>query len=306
MTSSRASTWTRLALLAAAAVGLQACAPTGYYSEPDAYYAPDADYYGNSYGDYDDYWYYPAVGAYYDPRVSLYFYYEHDHWIHARELPAHYRPYIGRHVVVRSPHDRPYAEHYRHRERYAPDRYRNVRYTRPDRRDEVWIGAPRRDGPERDRHDDHRGNDRNDNGKYQSREHERERLKTHVRPRGQEPARVLPREPHRQTDARNGTERERRIAAPEPRNRERKLMAGEAPRVRTQDMPRPAREQRGPSTEAPPVRQQTQAPPRMNDKKAIQQGKRTDGEHRTNARKHGAGDSQQDSRDTDARDGNDQ
>lgn len=337
MTSSRVSIWARLTLLAAAAVGLQACAPTGYYSGADgyysgsdAYYAPDAGYYGNYYGDYrgdsyagytgdyDDYWYYPAVGAYYDPRVSIYYYYEHNTWITARELPRHYRPHLGRHVVVRSPHDRPYAEHHRHRDRHAPDRYREARYDRPDRQDDVWIGAPRRDRPERDRHDvrDDRNdradrkdrnyrnerNERNDNGNgnYQSRERAREHRTADVQPRAPEPVRAIRREDRRErdreADARTGHAQERRIAAQEPRQRERKPMTEAAPRVRSQDMPRVERDRRGPSAEVTPVRQQTQAPPRRHGNEKVQQEKRADDERRGNARKRGDAESRQSAR----------
>ena len=294
MASSRLPAFATLALLTVAAGALSACAHhPGYYAS-DPYYAPRAGYYGDDYGEYyggyADYWYYPAVGAYYDPRISLYFYYEHDHWVRARELPPHYRPHLGRHVVVHSPHDRPYAEHHRHRDRYAPERYREERHARPapDRRgDDIWIGKPHRQEPERDRHERRRYDDaRNGNGTY--RERERERYAAPVQPRIQERARILREEDARESDreihTRRGDGDERgSIYRQPPRER-----AAEAerpqPRMRTQDMPRPAPDRREP----PGVeirRQQENAPPRTHGKEIAQDDARQDNDRRDKGRR---------------------
>lgn len=302
MNASRFSTYARLALLAIAAAGLPACVYNNGYDESGRYYEPAGeyygDYYGDSYGDYDDYWYYPAVGAYYDPRVSLYFYYEHDHWVRARELPRHYHPHLGRHVVVRSPHDRPYAEHYRHRERYTPDRYRDERYRKPaqdHRNDDVWIGAPRRPEPERDRHERRRyDDDRNGNGTYRERERERERLPAYVQPKmDREPARIIRNEPpqarYRKDDARRGNGRAHDAAPAQPRYREPTQI--QQPRARTLDMPRPAAERREPATKPETRRQQEKAQARANGTDNARQDKRQDDARRNGAGRNGKADS---------------
>lgn len=136
--------YVRIALLAAVAGVMPACTTTPQHYDPEPYYPRHAVYY--------DYWYYPAVGAYYDPHTHIYIYHEHDHWIRTRTLPVHVRPYIGHYVTVRSPHDRPYEEYHQHWEKYQPERYR-VR-DRDHHGDAVWIG-----GPHQQSHQDYR-NDR--------------------------------------------------------------------------------------------------------------------------------------------------
>ena len=177
------STYTRIALVAAVAGVMTACASAPHYYDPDPYYSPRAVYY--------DYWYYPAIGGYYDPRARIYIYYEHNHWIRARALPTHVRPYLGHHVTVRSPHERPYEENPRHREHYLPERYR-----KPDpahRGDHAWIGAPRQPSPQRD-HDNRRteSGDRDRNGK--DRGHKPERGAVPVPPQYREPDVKYPRQ----------------------------------------------------------------------------------------------------------------
>ncbi len=143
MTSSRLSTYARITFVAAAAGVLAACAPVRHHPEPAPYYAPRVVYH--------DYWYYPAIGCYYDPRARMYLYYEHDHWVHARVLPVHVRPHLGRHVIVRSQHNRPYEAYPRHREQYTPERYRKSE--KGQRHDDVWVGPPRQSNPPRDRNE---------------------------------------------------------------------------------------------------------------------------------------------------------
>lgn len=146
------STSARILILTAAALVLTACA----HGRDDYYYAP-APYYGSGVTHYD-YWYYPAIGCYYDPHARVYLYYEHDRWVRARALPPRLRPHLGAHVTVRVPHDRPYEEHQRHRERYKPERYRDtVPY---DRDGDVWLGPPRREPSPR--YDDRRYQDTRD------------------------------------------------------------------------------------------------------------------------------------------------
>jgi hypothetical protein len=132
MQSHRFSTFARIVLVAVVAGAITACAPVRDYHEPVVYYSPRPLYY--------DYWYYPAIGSYYDPRARTHIYLQHGHWIRARELPARVRPYLGRYVTIRSSHERPYEEHLRHREKYIRERYRAKL---ADQRDhDVWIGAP--------------------------------------------------------------------------------------------------------------------------------------------------------------------
>lgn len=150
MKSHFASIYARTVFVAMALVGTTGCVygPSGYYVR-EPYDSP----YVSSY----DYWYYPAIGSYYDPRSRVYIYYEHDHWIHAPSLPRHLRPHRGRHVTIHSPHNRPYDEHHRHREHYRPERYR---LTVPgDQTRDIWLGAPRREPGRRDHDRDDRRHD---------------------------------------------------------------------------------------------------------------------------------------------------
>lgn len=156
MNSHHLSTYARIALVATAVGFMAACAPVQHRPGSAPYYAPRVMYF--------DYWYYPAIGAYYDPRARIYIYFQHDHWIHARALPPHVRPYIGSHVIVRSPNQRPYQEYSRHREQYLPERYR-----KPDpahRGKDIWIGPTRQPIPQRDRDDQRKDTrDQSRNGK---------------------------------------------------------------------------------------------------------------------------------------------
>jgi hypothetical protein len=152
----RLTTCTRILLIAAIAGVMTACASAPHHYQPDPYYSPHAVYY--------DYWYYPAIDCYYDPRTRIYIYHEQDQWIRTRALPSHVRPYLGHHVSVRSPHQRPYERNHRHRQQYLPERY--TKRDPAHRRDHAWIGAPRQSSPPRDR-DDRRPESsvRNRNGK---------------------------------------------------------------------------------------------------------------------------------------------
>lgn len=248
MTTQRFSLYARLALAAVAAGAISACAPTRQYYEPARYYgepagdyyapdreyyAPDREYYAPApqysapqayYGEYRDYWYYPAIETYYDPRVSIYIYQEHNHWVSARALPPHLRPRLGHHVTVRSPHDRPYADHHRHRERYAsgrrdPERYdadrhdgKRYKKTPPVRtRDNGRYDAPRQPLAERDRHQ-RRENDGNRNWQNKNGQ-------DNVSPRGRHPD--FSAAPGRNKDA----QRVREIRKDEPRNNRREQSA---------------------------------------------------------------------------------
>lgn len=225
MTTARLSTrftqLLRLALLAGAAVGLSGCAshPPHDYPRERVYYEP--------YGDYYDYLYYPAIGAYYDPRIRIYFYYEHNRWIRTRSLPPHCRPYLDRHVTVRSPRDRPYADHDRHREHYAPERYRKPvdKGHNTRRLDNVWVGVPRPPAKTYERKDSYKDNGYRD-GDRTPRAHERE------------PARIAP--PVQQRE----TERERKTHEESERNRSR-----EPEQWRQQDQDRDHYRERNPATQ---------------------------------------------------------
>lgn len=163
MKSHHLSKYARIALVVAVAGVMTACVSSPHYYDPDPYYSPRVVYH--------DYWYYPAIGAYYDPRARIYIYHEHNHWIRARALPPHIRPHLGHHVTVRSRHDRPYEEHHRHRHQYQPERYRERDHTH--RGNDAWIGAPRHQNPQPDRNDRSIENhDRDRNGK--DRRHENE------------------------------------------------------------------------------------------------------------------------------------
>lgn len=145
------TSYARIALLAVAASVAAGCAYDGNSYDPyrTGPYPYDPYYHDGPRVTYYDYWYYPSLGCYYDTRTRYYIYFEHDHWVRARALPPHLRPHLGSHVVVRSPHDRPYEYHHRHREQYAPERYRKP--PAGGRGDDVWLGPPRRETPARDR-----------------------------------------------------------------------------------------------------------------------------------------------------------
>lgn len=208
MTTSRVLTAVRLALSALVAGALMACAPTRDYAyESDRDYYESAPYYG-PHAAYYDYWYYPEAGFYYDPRIRIYIYQEHDHWIRSPRLPPHLHSHRGGHVTVRSPHDRPYEDHLRHRDRYAPERDDRKRYDQrhydpkrydpkrydqkrydqqfddrqryksdsPGHRDgEARIGAPRQPIPDRHPRDDRRRYDDRRDGNVQDQDRGRDR-----------------------------------------------------------------------------------------------------------------------------------
>ena len=140
MKSQRLSTFTRIALVAAVAGMMTACvAVRDGYEQPAPYYSNRAAYY--------DYWYYPAIGAYYDSRARVYIYFDRDHWIRARELPSRVQPYRGNHVTIRSPDDRPYEHQEQHRKQYEPERYRKQEHDRDRNDNDTWVGAPRQHRP---------------------------------------------------------------------------------------------------------------------------------------------------------------
>jgi hypothetical protein len=154
MNSQPLSNYARLALIATVVSLMTACAHVRDDYDPYPYHSSRASYY--------DYWYYPAVDSYYDTRTRYYIYYERDRWVHARALPPRLRPHLGHHVNIRSPHDRPYEQHSRHRAQYAPERYSHT--TPGDRGSDVRQGQSRKGAPVRD-HDDryreHQERDRN-------------------------------------------------------------------------------------------------------------------------------------------------
>lgn len=304
MKSRRLPSPVRLALMAAAVAALSACAPSrdyayerdrAYYYEPEPDYYEPAEYYAPR-AEYYDYWYYPAIGAYYDPRVSVYFYYEHDHWVRSRALPPHYRSYLDHHVTVRSPHDRPYAEHNRHRQRYAPEQYRREHYKQPahDRRNnDAWIGAPRQSNQERDRYERRQDNrDRNDRNQAHDRDYDRRSAS--AEPQQKAPARVIRKEPARDKYRANveprGNQLERKSASVPQQHRERAPAAKQPPpKVRTQEI----RDQRAPAVGTAPVKQQGRTPARENRKEAAQNGNRKGDERRGDPRNRDDEDSTQ-------------
>lgn len=179
MTSPTFPNVARLGLAAVAAACLAGCAhvrgdydPYGYDSH---YY--DAYPYPASRVAYYDYWYYPALDCYYDSRARIYIYYEHDRWVRARALPPHLRPHLGRHVIVRAPHDRPYEHHNWHREQHAPGHYMKA----PEvRRDATQGGPSRKELPLRNRDGQrhavpYRDRERDTDGMASSRDHNNDR-----------------------------------------------------------------------------------------------------------------------------------
>jgi len=195
MKTHRISIYTRIALIAAAASVMTACVSNPHYYDRYPHASTRVVYY--------DYWYYPAIGAYYDPRARIYIYHEHDHWIRTRALPPRMRSHLGHHVTVRSPHDRPYEEHHRHRQQYQPERHREWDRSHND---DAWIGTPRQPSHQYDRDvrrtEDH---DRDRNGR--DRRHEPDHGTVYVPPLYREPDVKYPR--HTPDTRRNDTSRHR-------------------------------------------------------------------------------------------------
>lgn len=163
MNSLPLSTYARIAFVTTAAVVLSACAHVRDDYRPAPRYESRVTYY--------DYRYYPEADYYYDTRTRIYIYFEHDHWVRARALPPRMRSHLGRHVNIRSPHDRPYEDVRRHREQYAPDRHKQEHYNKvePDRRGrDIRNDAPRSDILKHERNDSRNYADRrNRNGQDQ-------------------------------------------------------------------------------------------------------------------------------------------
>lgn len=179
------SSYARIVVVVTAAVVLSACAHGPDYHRPAPSYESRATYY--------NYRYYPEADYYYDTRARVYIYYEHNHWVRARSLPPRMRSHSGRHVDIRSPHERPYEDRRHHREQYAPDRHRSERSNNmkpDDRRPISRPHAEHRDMPNRDRYDSHKESKHRDrNGNEQARERNPEqRHSTQSPQRDQRPA----------------------------------------------------------------------------------------------------------------------
>lgn len=69
------------------------------------------------------YWYYPGWGIYYDYDTHVYFYLEAGTWHRSAYLPQRYHG-LGRHVIVESERDRPWARYEEHRAKYPPGHIR--------------------------------------------------------------------------------------------------------------------------------------------------------------------------------------
>lgn len=74
-----------------------------------------------------DYYYYPAVGVYFNYRTGYYYYSHRGRWRHARRLPSHIhvRDYDRVHIRMRD--DKPYRKYKEHRVKYKNHGKRNVR-----------------------------------------------------------------------------------------------------------------------------------------------------------------------------------
>ena len=302
MKSQHLSKYARIALVVSVTGVMTACVSDPHYYDPYPYNSSRVVSY--------DYWYYPAIGAYYDPHSHIYIYHEHDRWIRARELPRPMRSHLGHYVTVRSPNDRPYEEHHRHREQYQPERYREREHTHHG--DDAWIGAPPVRSPQPDR-DDRRfdSHDRDRDGK--DRRHEPERGAVTVPPfyRGQdvkyprqipdtrrndaprhreEPADATPikwrdrvrqlgnqkeksREPSHSVDTRRNNDRRFDRGGPDPRARQPEQ--DRAPDSRRQPPKTPP--QAAPGHREPPTRT---VPAKQNDKGQQREKRKEDSKHR--------------------------
>jgi hypothetical protein len=69
------------------------------------------------------YWYYPALGVYYDYNAHVYFYLEGGTWVRVGHLPRRFH-HLGRHEIVESERGRPWARYDAHRAKYPPGQLR--------------------------------------------------------------------------------------------------------------------------------------------------------------------------------------
>jgi hypothetical protein len=76
---------------------------------------PVTAYYSNYGVGYDDYYYYPTAGIYFQPYTGFYFYPSGSTWVSVRTLPSRYRIDDRYRVVVKHPHGRPWAHQHQHR-----------------------------------------------------------------------------------------------------------------------------------------------------------------------------------------------
>ena len=75
-----------------------------------------------------DYYYYPAVGVYFNYRTGYYYYPHRGRWHHARRLPSHIHIRDYDRVHLRMHDDRPYRKYDEHRVKYKDYGKHNVRH----------------------------------------------------------------------------------------------------------------------------------------------------------------------------------
>jgi len=108
---------------------------------------------------YDDYFYLPDLGVYYDATTQCYFYFDGTEWVSSPYLPGQYANYdwrSARRFEIRA--FRPYLHDDFYRERYNGNRFAGWDRGNYDR-DRVYANRGDRDG---DRNFDHDRYDRND------------------------------------------------------------------------------------------------------------------------------------------------
>ncbi len=132
-----------------AATVLSACTYAPYHTGGvvrDYDYGYAGSNYSNSY--YDDFYYYPRVGIYFNIH-SGHYYYQHNHrWVRTRTLPRHYKLHPDHRVRMKAHRDKPYRDYHHHSQRYRGD-------------SDQWRQRDNRDGDRR-RYDRNDRNDRND------------------------------------------------------------------------------------------------------------------------------------------------
>ncbi|MCP8687091.1 hypothetical protein [Marinobacterium sedimentorum] len=133
-----------------AATALAGCAYAPYHNGGAV---RDYDYGYNDSGfndrDYDDFYYYPSLGIYFNISSGYYYYQDEHRWVRTRTLPRHYRLHPDHRVRMKAHRDQPYRDYQKHSQTYRRDGDR-------------WRQHDGRNDGRGDRDGDRRRDDRND------------------------------------------------------------------------------------------------------------------------------------------------
>lgn len=119
---------------------------------------------------WNDYYYYPSAGVYFNYRSGYYYHQDRGRWHQVRRLPRHIHIYPRDRVNLRMRGDRPYLQHHEHRRkyrghggrdeyRYRDKGYKDKRY-KGDRVDDRRYRHDYKKGRKQERHSGKSGNKR--------------------------------------------------------------------------------------------------------------------------------------------------